>query len=213
MYGATREHAPSSTRLAGVLTAATATLAFGYAMANGMGQYIAQHIPETLIYVPLPDKPLVDRTPPPISDLPLSSDAHDVIPPLTDKIEFTYEDDAIVGTPPTTNDRSPGPSIPLPPKPPAMVRTSASLISGPAPTYPPPDLRKNNEGTTALEVCIDARGRVTAASLASSSGHPGLDEAALKWVRNAKFTPAKVNGEPQSICGHPVSYLWRLNRR
>ena len=53
MYGAMREHAPQSTRLAGAITAATMTLAFGYAMANGMGACIADHVPEALIYVPL----------------------------------------------------------------------------------------------------------------------------------------------------------------
>lgn len=213
MYGATREHAPSSTRLAGVLTAATATLAFGYAMANGMGAYIVQHVPDTLIYVPLPNKPLVDHEPPPISELPLAKDTRELTSPITDLPRFFYDPDIITAPTGPSEPRDPGPSIPTPPKPPAMVRIGAGLIPGPAPTYPAIEIRKNNEGTSSLEVCIDARGRVTAANLTSSSGHPGLDEAALKWVRNAKFTPAKLNGEPQSICGHSVSYQWKIERR
>ena len=55
MYGAMREHAPQSTRLAGAITAATMTVAFGYAMANGMGAYIADRMPDALIYVAMPD--------------------------------------------------------------------------------------------------------------------------------------------------------------
>lgn len=213
MYGATREHAPSSTRLAGVLTAATATLAFGYAMANGMGAYIVQHIPDTLIYVPLPDKPLADLQPPPTSDLPLTPDTHDVVTPLRDTPLFVYDDATIIGTPPTANDRGPGPAIPAPPKPPAMVRTSPKLIPAPSPAYPPIDVRLKHQGTTSLEVCLDPRGGVTSARLASSSGYATLDQAALKWVRDRKFTPAKLDGQPEAVCGHPVSYEWRLDLR
>lgn len=212
MYGAMREHAPSSTRLTGVITAAAATLAFGYAMANGMGQYIAQHIPETLIYVPLPDKPLVERSPPPTSDLPLASDAHEVVSPLTDIPTFVT-DDGITGTPPALVDRGVGPSVPVPPKPPVLVRTSPRLIPAPSPTYPPADVRLKHQGTTSLEVCLDQRGSVTSAQLATSSGYASLDQAALKWVRDRRFTPAKLDGQPQSICGHPVTYEWRLDLR
>jgi periplasmic protein TonB len=212
MYGAMREHAPSSTRLAGVITAATATLAFGYAMANGMGAYIVQHMPETLIYVPLPDKPLAERTPPPTSDLPLASDAHELVSPLTEFPRFIPED-GVTGAPPKAFDGDIGPSTPPPPNPPPAVRTRAMLIPGAKPSYPPTEIRNHSEGISSLELCIDTNGRVTAANLASSSGHRGLDEAALKWVRSARFKPAKVNGTPQSICGHSVSYEWRLENR
>ena len=43
--------------------------------------------------------------------------------------------------------------------------------------------------------------------------HKSLDQAALKWVRDAKFTPAKVDGAPQAVCGHTVDYEWTLNKR
>lgn len=213
MYGAMREHAPQSTRLAGVITAATATLAFGYAMANGMGAYIVQHVPETLIYVPLPDKPIVDRDPPPSTDLQLTSDAHELVSPLTKLDTFIYDPEPIIGTTSTDPRRDTGPDIPLPPTPPASVRTSPKMIPATSPAYPPIDIRQNHEGNSALEVCIDTGGRVTSASLASSSGYASLDQAALKWVRDRKFTPAKLDGRPQSVCGHSVVYEWRLDRR
>lgn len=213
MYGAMREHAPQSTRLAGALTAGVATLAFGYAMANGMGAYITQHVPDALIYVPLPDKPAVDPLPPPASDLPLSTDARDIISPLTNLESFTYDPDTLTGVPPTDTRRDTGPVSPLPSTPPTPIRTAAKMIPAASPAYPPADIRGDHQGTSSLEVCIDTAGRVTSASLAGSSGYGSLDQAALKWVRDRKFTPAKVDGQPQSICGHTVVYEWKLNRR
>ena len=213
MYGAMREHAPQSTRLAGAITAATMTLAFGYAMANGMGAYIVQHAPETLIYVPLPDKPLVDVPPPPLSDLPLATDTRDLVTPLRDVVVFTSDPDHFTGDVGPEPRRDIGPSTLLPPTPPAPIRTGAKMIPAPSPNYPPTDIRGNHQGTSSLEVCIDTTGRVTAANLATSSGYSSLDQAALKWVRDRKFAPAKLDGRPQSICGHPVVYEWRLKNR
>lgn len=211
MYGAMREHAPQSTRLAGAITAATATLAFGYAMANGMGAYIADHMPDPLVFVTLPDKQVV--TPPPPTDLPLSTDARELIPPLTILERFISEEDPIIGVPPINTRIVIGPTIPLPPNPPAAIRTGPKMIPAASPAYPPGDIRMNHQGTSSLEVCLDTAGRVTSANLASSSGYASLDQAALKWVRDRKFTPAKLDGRPQSICGHPVIYEWRLDRR
>ena len=213
MYGAMREHAPQSTRLAGAITAATMTLAFGYAMANGMGAYLADPVPEALIYVPLPDKPIVDPLPTPVPDLPFSSDARDLVTPLTNLERFTYDPDTITGVLPADASPDTGPVAPLPPTPLTPIRTAPKMIPAASPNYPPTDIRQNHQGLSGLKVCIDAGGRVTSANLASSSGYASLDQAAMKWVRERKFTPAKVDGRPQSICGHPVVYEWRLDRR
>jgi TonB family protein len=40
-----------------------------------------------------------------------------------------------------------------------------------------------------LDVCIAANGRVTSGSIASSSGYPRLDDAALKWLKDQRFAP------------------------
>lgn len=213
MYGAMREHAPQSTRLAGAITAATATLAFGYALAHGMGAYIAQHPLEALIYVPLPDKPLADPLPPPTSDLPVATDARELVSPLTHLERFTYEEGTLTCETRTDPRSDVGPVTPLPPTPPSTIRTGAKMIPAASPSYPPADIRGNHQGTSSLEVCVDTAGRVTSANLASSSGYASLDQAALKWVRDRKFTPAKLDGRPQSICGHSVTYEWRLDRR
>ena len=213
MYGAMREHAPQSTRLAGAITAATMTVAFGYAMANGMGSYIADHMPDALIYVPMPDTPHVDPLPTPTTDLPVSLDTRQLVSPLTNLERFYYDPDTLTGETGTDPRVDIGPTIPLPPNPPTSVRTGAKMIAAPSPSYPAGDVRANHQGTSLLEVCLDTGGRVTSANLAASSGYVSLDQAALKWVRDRKFTPAKLDGRPQSICGHPVIYEWKLNRR
>ena len=42
-----------------------------------------------------------------------------------------------------------------------------------------------------LELDVSAHGRVTAAAVLSSSGHPELDAAALRAARKARFVPAR----------------------
>jgi TonB family protein len=59
---------------------------------------------------------------------------------------------------------------------------------------------------------MSAAGPFTSVTLAGSSSHPVLDRTALSWVRDRKFMPAKVDGDPQPVCGHGVAYEWKLNR-
>ncbi len=215
MYGAMREHAPSSTRLAGLASATAMTLAMGFALANGMGNYIAANLPDPIIYVPLPDAP--PSEPPPLTSDPLdvSSDASLLaVDPVVLLDRFEVDNPPMTGTldpPPRKPAATSNTATPTPPKPP--VRTSAIMLPAASPAYPVSEVRKGNQGISSLDLCLDARGRVTSAALISSSGHPALDNAALKWVRDRKFTPAKVDGAPQAICGHAVSYEWKLDKR
>jgi protein TonB len=208
-----REHAPRSTRLAGILTAATATLAFGYAMANGMGDYIAKALPDPIIYVPLPDETPVE--PPPVDTTPLETSADTLAIPDPVYVPIDFRSDE---PPPIESTGGDKPRIgaivpPQPPKPPAaLVRLSPALIPGELPPYPLMEVRGNHEGISKLSVCIDPRGQVTSATLAATSGRDALDEAALRWVRKQKFTPARINGQPQAVCGHPIIYEWRITR-
>ncbi|HOY78630.1 MAG TPA: energy transducer TonB, partial [Hyphomonadaceae bacterium] len=92
----------------------------------------------------------------------------------------------------------------------APVRSRPVLLKQSPPDYPASAIRANEQGNSAISVCVDARGRVSSASLANSSGSTTLDNAALKWVRNARFTPGKLDGVAQSVCGHTVVYEWNL---
>ena len=209
MYGAMREHAPQSTRLAGAITAATMTLAFGYALANGMRRvHRTARCPMPIIYVPLPDddeRPIRRQR----RQLTLARSSTE-----TRTISFRHRQTSTAST------YDPDPSSARPrsrlarrhrsARPPHSaettdaVRTGAKMLPADAAAL---SARRasaaNHQGTPALEVCLDTGGRVTSASLASISGHASLDQAALKWVRTlASSRRRKLDGAPQAICGH-----------
>jgi protein TonB len=60
--------------------------------------------------------------------------------------------------------------------------------------YPTAARRRGIEGRVLLEVAVDADGRAVAVRVAESSGHRLLDEAALRAVRDWRFTPARQDG-------------------
>jgi protein TonB len=79
---------------------------------------------------------------------------------------------------------------------PAGPSTGPVCISRPAPAYPAALLNRRIGGTVAVEVGIDANGRVSSTSLAGSSGQAALDQAALNGVRRWRFKPAMKLGVP-----------------
>lgn len=64
------------------------------------------------------------------------------------------------------------------------------------PEYPRRSRQLNEEGTTTMRVCVNAKGRVSDATVTESSGSERLDEASLIWVKALKgFKPKKVDGK------------------
>ncbi|MEX0714831.1 MAG: energy transducer TonB, partial [Pirellulales bacterium] len=64
------------------------------------------------------------------------------------------------------------------------------------PVYPPEAQRNGWQGTVVLRVRVSETGRVSAVSVASSSGHTLLDAAAASAVRQWRFRPARLGGRP-----------------
>ncbi len=50
------------------------------------------------------------------------------------------------------------------------------------------------EGETILRVRVTDTGSIDSIEVADSSGHPGLDSAAVEGVRNLRFQPGRRNG-------------------
>jgi len=205
MYEAVRQRAPNSTQVAGAATTVLVTMLAGYALSNGLGaRFVEAVMPETFFTI----VPPTEDTPEPVerqtleTDVPLTVPKPDVPLPL---FEADKPSPIVVAEGPTIEPRRPvvGPAA-------KTVRISPKLRPGDKPPYPAPSVRAQEQGVTGLQVCVDARGRVTSASLASTSGHVRLDEAALKWVRDARFTPGSVDGAAQAMCGHNVFYDWKL---
>jgi protein TonB len=207
MYEAMRQRAPGSTRFAGVATTALVLALAGYVLANSIGGEIMKAIkPHTIVAMLPPVEP--EQTP--RDDTPLEIDIKLAMP------EPDWKPEEFVADRKSSITVAAGSEVIAPPGPTVVATATKSpalapkLLKAAPPPYPIISQRAQEQGTTGLEVCVDARGRVTSASLAQTSGHPRLDEAALKWVRSARFTPGSAGGSPQAVCGHNVFYEWKL---
>jgi len=66
------------------------------------------------------------------------------------------------------------------------------------PVYPEEARKRGEEGDATVELVVGADGHVTEARIVASTGFAALDEAALKAVRAARFTPARAGGKTVS---------------
>ena len=76
---------------------------------------------------------------------------------------------------------------------------NSRAISLPKPEYPEIARAANVSGLVNVEVTVDVKGNVVAAS--AVSGHPLLRAAAVNAARNAKFTPTLLGGQPVKVTG------------
>lgn len=208
MYEAVRPRAQISTRAAGLaITALLASSAIYIALTMGAKVVTALQTATTLATIDVAPKHREELPPPPAlpDQLKLPESTIDfTIPPDI----FQFDDRTAIHL-----ETGPGPTQTHvdPPQPPHIpVRLPAKMKPGEPPPYPPTALRTGEEGISAISLCIDAKGRVTSASLARSSGHQSLDEAAVKWASQARFAPGTLDGLPQSACGQEIDYQWRI---
>jgi protein TonB len=99
-----------------------------------------------------------------------------------------------------------------PPKPAGPVTLAEELsVACPnrvPPVYPIFSRRAGEQGRVVLRVELDERGSVTQASIASSSGLPRLDEAALSAVRQWRCNPASRGGVPvRAVALQPFNFV------
>jgi len=97
-----------------------------------------------------------------------------------------------------------GPAAPPPPKPTAPARikqggnvTAASIITQTRPLYPPLARQARIQGNVVLHAIIDKDGRV--AQLEVVSGHPLLVQSALDAVKQWRYKPTQLNGDPVEV--------------
>ena len=75
----------------------------------------------------------------------------------------------------------------------------AKAASKPEPPYPPLARAARASGKVVVEVVVDERGRVTAAT--TKSGHPLLRAAAESAARQARFSPTRLSGKAVKVRG------------
>lgn len=85
----------------------------------------------------------------------------------------------------------------------------ARVRSAPKPAYPADAKANNQEGTVVVRLQISENGRVTEASLVSSSGVTSLDAASLQGVRRWTYEPAR-RGKNAVSTSLTARLRWRL---
>jgi protein TonB len=99
-----------------------------------------------------------------------------------------------------------GPAVAAPPPPPPKQTqriklggqvVAAKLLAQPQPVYPPLARQARIQGNVVLHAIIDKDGRV--GELQVISGHPLLVQSALEAVKNWRYQPTQLNGEPVEV--------------
>lgn len=101
---------------------------------------------------------------------------------------------ALAQTQPTAADRDTPGAAPV-------LATYARPEAPLKPDYPPAALRLEQQGEVMVKLRVLASGAAADVQVRSSSGHALLDEAALRYLRGARFVPA------QDRSGQPVDSL------
>jgi protein TonB len=96
------------------------------------------------------------------------------------------------------------PALPPPPKAAAPARikqggqvTAASIITQTRPLYPALARQARIQGNVVLHAIIDKEGKV--AQLEVISGHPLLVQSALDAVKQWRYKPTQLNGDPVEV--------------
>jgi protein TonB len=85
----------------------------------------------------------------------------------------------------------------------------AQLIARLQPRYPPLALQTRKEGTVVLHAIISRDGRITALEVVS--GSPWFVQAALDAVRQWRYRPTYLGGEPVEV-ETSITVIFRLSR-
>jgi protein TonB len=199
----------------GAVSALALTVGFGavFAAMNLTAEKAKTISSELVMIEPPPPPPVIEEPPPEIEvaeveDTPAPPEPPPLVAP---EIEFVPEVIPVITAPVADPVPIPEPVPVAPaPAPVAQSRSAPKLLASDKPDYPSASRRNGEQGTTQLDVCVNANGRVSSVSVSKSSGYSRLDDAAAKWIRGERFAPAKVNGAAQDVCGHKVFYEWSL---
>ncbi|MGC1175504.1 energy transducer TonB [Polaromonas sp.] len=91
---------------------------------------------------------------------------------------------ALAQTPPAVGDRDTPGAAPV-------LATYARPEAPLTPEYPPAALRQELQGQVMVKLRVLASGAAADVQIRTSSGHALLDEAALAYLRRARFVPAR----------------------
>jgi protein TonB len=154
-------------------------------------------LPESL---PLPIQPEGTQVPTPT--LPQTMPAEKPTPPVPEPTKPTVEPPREAKPAEVRPSKDPKPTTASQPSRASQASVGARVDElprewiNPAPAYPTPALAAGQQGTVWLRVKIDAAGKVTSASVYTSSGYDLLDGSAMRTIPYWVFQPARRNGRP-----------------
>jgi periplasmic protein TonB len=191
-------------------------LGFFWALSSGLTpSMIKSFITQAPVYLPAPVEPMptkpVDIKDPTIEPKPLDPT---YVRPVIDFPTDALTDTATIYAPvPTTPGDFTGSGDVVAPPQPVVVEPRIDARRGLSePFYPPQVIREGGEGTVLLSIQILADGRVGEVKLDRSSGHPKLDESAMREAKRWRFVPGTSDGKPMAMWKQlPVTF--RLNTR
>jgi protein TonB len=108
-----------------------------------------------------------------------------------------------VDTPPPIQQVTTEKVAPTPPQPRAIVPGTPVKITNQVDVnqyYPDQSRRNGEEGRAIVKICVNVTGKIDSTEIATSSGFPLLDDAALKVSKLYRFKPATSEGKPVESC-------------
>lgn len=162
----------------------------------------------TMNLTPPPAPPESVVTPPPENTPIFAPRPLIVLPVPTQPVQVTVDEPPPVQEPVSHAPAAPAPSpvvatspAPAPPQQVSGGDLSSTMIHAPKPRYPVESRRKREQGTVQLTLVLGTDGKVASVRVSRSSGHYRLDEAALKAVRNWRWSPTLRDGVPVQVTG------------
>jgi periplasmic protein TonB len=166
-----------------------------WGLAYGLNRTNVEVIPPPLTADVLEEELEEEEPPPP-----------DYVPPPEISIDLPAATSATAITAVTDKKAPPPP----PPAPKQKVTTLPKSIKHTQPDYPSASRRLNEEGSVVVDILVGEDGNIKEAKVATSSGFPRLDEAAVKEaLRRWKYKPGTEDGKPVAMW-HKVKVTFKL---
>ncbi|GAB6855507.1 energy transducer TonB [Asaia astilbis] len=189
--------------IVGIVIAVLFHIVVIYALMNGLGSKIVEqfHPPIKTKIITEPKKPPPPPPPPPPPQM--TTPPPPYIPPPKIQIQPPPQKHVIkqvthekppAPMPPATVSAPPTPSAPVGPPVPDHS-AGASPINGARPVFPEEMLEENREGSVTVACDIGTDGRTSNCEVSNSTGGHAFVEAAMEFLRKARYQPAVTNGQ------------------
>ncbi len=132
------------------------------------------------------------KVPPKVVQIPIQPK---MVQPTQPTVETLPPPDIVIADTPPPQTIFVPPTVPTNPAPPADANAAGLTSTHTVPPYPALARAASHQGTVLLQLVVSPEGAVANATVATSSGFPELDQAAVTWVMSHwKYKPALQNG-------------------